>query len=80
MPEMKVAIKKLVGIAGLGFMGVALLLTGCSKKKETADTGFPKGFNNKSDSEKVAYVMRTSSPDSVARFVKSDVASCSLTT
>ncbi|MDE6577125.1 MAG: hypothetical protein K2J82_11530 [Muribaculaceae bacterium] len=54
--------------------GVILLaLTGgissCGKKTESQTGGFPKDFNRKSDTEKVGYVMKNATPDSVARFV-----------
>ncbi|MDE6716830.1 MAG: hypothetical protein K2J70_01440 [Muribaculaceae bacterium] len=54
----------------LASIAVAMLaMTGCGKKGAESDSGFPKDFAKLSDTEKVAYVMRTSSPDSVARFV-----------
>lgn len=56
------------------FGAVALLLVsaalgGCRRSEQTVDPSLPKDFNNKSDEEKVAYMMRVASPDSVARFV-----------
>lgn len=35
----------------------------------TSTSKFPEDFNKKSDEEKVAYLMQTASPDSVARFI-----------
>lgn len=46
-----------------------ILLSGCGKEEKKVEAGFPSDFNNRTDAEKVAYVMRTSTPDSVARFV-----------
>ncbi|MDE6867298.1 MAG: hypothetical protein K2J23_07880 [Muribaculaceae bacterium] len=45
------------------------LLAGCGKNDKKQEAGFPADFNSLSDSQKVAFVMRTSTPDSVARFV-----------
>lgn len=52
-------------------MASALLLScvSCGNKTDKATEGFPDNFNTLSDSEKVAFVMRNASPDSVARFI-----------
>ena len=55
-------------VLGVGVM-MLTLLSGCGKEGKKSEPGFPPDFNNRSDSEKVAFVMRTASPDSVARFV-----------
>lgn len=44
-------------------------LSGCKHRSEEGNAAFPADFNKKTDQEKVAFVMRTSTPDSVARFV-----------
>ena len=47
---------------------LALTLCACGSDK-TGGSQWPKGFDAKSDSEKVAYVMERVGPDSVARFI-----------
>ena len=59
--------KMMVFLASIAVAMTAM--TGCGKKGAESDSGLPKDFAKLSDTEKVAYVMRTSSPDSVARFV-----------
>ncbi|MDE7412256.1 MAG: hypothetical protein K2N05_00500 [Muribaculaceae bacterium] len=54
----------------IGAAVVALsVVGGCGKKSEESAKSYSSKFSNMSDSEKVAYVMRTCTPDSVARFV-----------
>lgn len=67
--KMKKSIKKFkvtVVCAGVAF---AAFLSGCGNKNKETDGSLPSGFNKKTDTEKVAYLMRTVAPDSVARFV-----------
>lgn len=59
-------LKSVMVCAGVVF---ATVMSGCGKNAEETESSFPSGFNKKSDSEKVAYLMRTTTPDSVARFV-----------
>ena len=49
--------------------GVLLSVSSCGGKDKGENTGFPSNFDTIGDAGRVAYVMRTSSPDSVARFV-----------
>lgn len=67
--KMKKTIKKFRGAVICAGLALATVLSGCGKKSEETDSSLPSGFNKKSDTEKVAYMMRTASPDSVARFV-----------
>ena len=54
----------------LGFMTMAsIAITGCGKAKDRGESGFPENFNSLPDTARVAYVMKTASPDSVARFI-----------
>lgn len=46
----------------------AMLVTGCSGSKN-GNNDFPKDFNERSDQEKIAYMMEAVEPDSVARFI-----------
>ena len=46
-----------------------LMLSACGGKKESVSGELPDGFNKLDDASKVAYVMKVSSPDSVARFI-----------
>ena len=56
------------GIGALLMLSLCLVAASCGKK--SGDSGnFPENFNGLSDAEKVAYVMRHATPDSVARFI-----------
>lgn len=47
----------------------AMLIPACGNGKKNGQGVFPEGFNNKTDREKVVYMMENASPDSVARFI-----------
>ena len=66
---MKKAIKRFRKVTICSGLALAFLFSGCGKNSEETASSLPAGFNKKTDSEKVAYVMRTATPDSVARFV-----------
>ncbi len=66
---MKKVIKRLKSIAVCAGISLALAISGCGKKDDTSGSSLPADFNKKTDSEKIAYLMRTTTPDSVARFV-----------
>lgn len=55
-------------LIGLGVASIALV-GGCGKNSESGESATVSKFEKMTDSEKVAYVMRTETPDSVARFV-----------
>ena len=65
---------KLVNKAGKALMAVALsamclaVVTACGGK-DNSSSAFPKDFNRRTDEEKVAYMMKHATPDSVARFI-----------
>lgn len=63
---MKLSIHGL-GIAIVSIAFFAIGFSACKKHNPAGD--FPSDFNTKSDSEKVAYVMQRTTPDSVARFL-----------
>lgn len=46
-----------------------LLLAACGGKPAVEQPGFPPDFNSRDDASKVAYMMQTVTPDSVARFI-----------
>lgn len=52
-------------------IGVLLLtiLAGCKGSGNGGNGDFPSEFNNRSDEEKIAYMMEAVEPDSVARFI-----------
>lgn len=50
-------------------VALVVLMVGCSHKTETERQTFPTDFNSRDDASKVAYMMKTVSPDSVARFI-----------
>lgn len=47
----------------------SVLLFSCSKNKGNSSSDFPADFNKWSDTKKVAYMMKQTTPDSVARFM-----------
>ncbi len=55
------------------FLIVAFLtivsLSGCKGGKEDTGGGFPANFNELADTARVSYVMKNTTPDSVARFI-----------
>lgn len=55
-------------VGGMAFIGLSLVAGGCSKGA-SASGDFPSDFNRLPDGEKVAYVMKNATPDSVARFI-----------
>lgn len=65
---------KLVSKSSKALMAVVLaamclpVITACGDK-DNANSAFPKDFNKKTDEEKVAYMMKQATPDSVARFI-----------
>lgn len=48
---------------------IIVMATACNGRSDDSKQGFPSGFDSLDDASKVAYVMKTSSPDSVARFI-----------
>lgn len=50
-------------------VAVAVLLNGCKGGKTENGSGFPQNFNAMPDTARVAYVMKSTTPDSVARFI-----------
>ncbi len=48
---------------------ILIAASACSMKSDNGVVGFPSDFNALDDVSKVAYVMKNSSPDSVARFI-----------
>ena len=57
------------GILRLLPMAAVMMLAACGGKPEAARKTFPPDFNAMDDASKVAYMMKTVSPDSVARFI-----------
>lgn len=47
----------------------SLIFNGCGHRPSEGCDGFPPGFEGLDDARKVAYVMQSSTPDSVARFI-----------
>ena len=50
-------------------IGLMIALVGCGKSKNKGESAFPENFNSLPDTARVAFVMKTSTPDSVARFI-----------
>lgn len=51
------------------FLLALTVLSGCGGGKNRSGQGFPANFNALSDTARVAYVMKNTTPDSVARFI-----------
>lgn len=66
---MKKVVSKIRSLFICAGIGLCLLAAGCKKGAEQTEAGFPADFNKRTDEDKVAFVMRTCTPDSVARFV-----------
>ncbi len=66
--RMKRSMPRLWGILAMSAILMSGLMMSCGGS-EGSTSNFPKDFNKKSDEEKVAYLMKTASPDSVARFI-----------
>ncbi|MDE7442325.1 MAG: hypothetical protein K2M69_09190 [Muribaculaceae bacterium] len=66
---MKKVVSKIRSLFIYTGIGLCVLTSGCKKEASESAAGFPTDFNKRSDEDKVAFVMRTCTPDSVARFV-----------
>ncbi len=53
----------------IAIAGVAAVLAACKGGKSDAGESFPANFNGLPDTARVAYVMKNTTPDSVARFI-----------
>ena len=53
----------------IAIAGVAAVLAACKGGKSDAGESFPADFNALPDTARVAYVMKNTTPDSVARFI-----------
>lgn len=53
----------------VAFMLVLLLFMACGKAKNNGGDEFPENFGTMNDAQRVAFVMKNCSPDSVARFI-----------
>lgn len=50
-------------------IGLMVGLVGCGKSKNQGASVFPENFNSLPDTARVAFVMKSATPDSVARFI-----------
>lgn len=56
-------------IKALPVLALAVMTVSCKNNKDGKTGSFPENFSSMSDTEKVSYLMRTTTPDSVARFI-----------